>query len=94
MPADGGCYCPGVVRVEYGTDSKGMSWEAVRYKGGCADLRPVGHSTSPDTLSKADEERLMDLVLLADEPPGYDRDPYHEQADDDYDRFKDSRVAA
>ena len=94
MPADGGCYCPGVVCIKYGTDSKGMLWEAALYRDGCADLRPVGHDTSPDTLSDEDEERLMDLVLPADETPGYDRDPYHHKADDAYDRDKDSRIAA
>ncbi len=72
----------------------GWLWEVVLHEGGHVEIYPVGHDTDPETLSMEDDKFLQDLVLPADSAPGYDRDPYHEQADDDYDRFKDSRVAA
>ena len=93
MPADGGCYCPRVLRAETDT-AGGWLWEVVLYEGEHVEIYPVGHDTDPETLSDADDRILQDLVLPADETPGYDRDPYHEQADDAYDRWKDSRAAA
>lgn len=93
MPADGGCYCPRVLRAETAM-AGGWLWEVVMYEGEHVEIYPVGHDTDPETLSMEDDARLQDLVLPADETPGYDRDPYHDKADDAYDRFKDSRIAA
>lgn len=93
MPADGGGYSRKVVSTATGI-AAGLEWLVVLYEGEHVEIYPAGHDGDPDTLSKADEERLQDLVLLTDETPGYDPDSYHNEADDAYDRFKDSRAAA
>lgn len=90
---DGSCYSRKVICAATGI-AAGMEWRVVLYEGEHVKIYPVGHDTDPETLSMADDARLQDLVLPADETPGYDPDPYHEQADDAYDRFKDSRAAA
>lgn len=64
------------------------------YEGEHVEIYPVGHDTDPETLSMEDDARLQDLVLPAESAPGYDPDPYHDKADDAYDRYKDSRIAA
>lgn len=82
-----------VIRTATGI-AAGLAWWVVLYEGEHVEIRPDGHDGDPEALSMADDARLQDLVLPADETPGYDCDLYHNKADDAYDRFKDSRVAA
>ncbi len=93
MPADGGGYCRKVICTVTGI-AAGLEWRVVLYEGEHVEICPAGHDGDPECLSMADDKFLQDLVLPADETPGYDPDPYHDKADDAYDRFKDSRVAA
>lgn len=83
-----------IARSAEGEDSHGRRWLAVLYVNGYHELLPVGHSGDPATLADADYDRLLDPVLPQDEDESDDGDPYHERADDAYDRWKDSRVAA
>ena len=53
MPADGGCYCPRVLRAETDT-AGGWLWEVVLYEGEHVEIYPVGHDTDPETLSDAE----------------------------------------
>ena len=93
MPADGGCYCPRRLRTKTAM-AGGWLWEVVLYEGGHVEIYPVGHDTDPETLSMADDKFLQDLVLPAEQSPGYDPDPYHNEADDRYQDWKDRQAAA
>lgn len=91
---DGACVCRRrVVNTATGM-AGGWLWEIVLYEGEHVEIYPVRHSTDPETLSKADDALLQDLVLPPEREETYEREPYHELADDRYQEWKDSRVAA
>ena len=95
MPSDGSSCIPRRRVINTATAmAADLLWEVVLYEGEHVEIYPVGHSTDPETLSMADDALLQDLVLPPEREETHERERYYELADDLYDRWKDSRLAA